>query len=233
MTLKTITAGVFTLALLTACSGQTQSAAENAAENLKAKAGETAEKMTETVKPGVNISDLPKGIYQSESGHAYIAFSYNHQGYSKPIIRWGKFEATVALTPEDPEKSGVGVVIDVASVDTGVPVFDEHLVSADWFDAATYPEIVFQNTKVQQTSLGKGKLTGDLMIKGVTKPVTLDVTLNKIGNHFRSKKPMFGISATGSLKRSDFGIDKYAPMADDIDLTIEIEFIKEPHETDE
>ena len=65
-----------------------------------------------------------------------------------------------------------------------------------------------------------------LAMKGVEKPITLDVKLNKVGEHFRSKKPMFGISATGALKRSDFGIDKYAPSADDISLIIEVEFIK-------
>lgn len=224
MTFKTMTAAAFAIAALTACSPQTQSAADTVTDAAKTAAAKVD---ASTKAAGVDISSLPKGLYHAESGHAYIAFSYDHQGYSKPIIRWGKFGSTVALDPEAPEKSGVGVVIDVASVDTGVPVFDEHLVSANWFDAAQYPEIVFQNTAIDQSALGSGTLTGDLTIKGVTRPVTLDVTLNKVGNHFRSKKPMFGISATGSLKRSDFGIDRFAPMADDINLTIEIEYIKE------
>ncbi len=219
--LKTITASAFALTLLAGCSGQV----ENAADKVASKAGEVAAKTAEAV-TGPDISTLPAGIYESESGHAYIAFSYNHQGYSKPILRWGDFGATVVLNNEDPEKSGVGVEIKVASVDSGVDVWDEHLVSEDWFDAANFPVITFQSTKVDQTILGSGKLTGMLAMKGVEKPITLDVKLNKVGEHFRSKKPMFGISATGALKRSDFGIDKYAPSADDISLIIEVEFIK-------
>ena len=219
--LKTITASAFALTLLAGCSGQV----ENAADKVASKAGEVASKTAEAV-TGPDISTLPAGIYESESGHAYIAFSYNHQGYSKPILRWGDFGATVVLNNEDPEKSGVGVEIKVASVDSGVDVWDEHLVSEDWFDAANFPVITFQSTKVDQTILGSGKLTGMLAMKGVEKPITLDVKLNKVGEHFRSKKPMFGISATGALKRSDFGIDKYAPSADDISLIIEVEFIK-------
>jgi len=65
-------------------------------------------------------------------------------------------------------------------------------------------------------------------MKGITKPVTLDVVLNKVGQHFRSKKPIFGISATGNIKRSDWDLGLYTPhVGDDVDITIEIEFVKE------
>ena len=226
--IKTLTATALALTFLAGCSGQVESAAEKAT----AKAGEVtiktaaaAGKVTEAV-AGPDITTLPAGLYESEAGHAYIAFSYNHAGYSKPILRWGSFGSTVMLNTEDPEKSGVGVTIDTASVDSGVQVWDEKLVGEDWFDAANFPVISFQSTDVNQSLLGNGTLTGNLTIKGVEKPLTLDVKLNKVGEHFRSKKPMFGISATGKLKRSDFGIDKYAPMADEVDLMIEVEFIK-------
>ncbi len=225
---KTLTTAALALTLLAGCSGQVESAADKAA----AKAGDVAEKtaaaagkMTEAV-AGPDITTLPAGLYESDSGHAYIAFSYNHAGYSKPILRWGSFGSTVMLNTEDPEKSGVGVTIDTASVDSGVKVWDEKLVGEDWFDAKNFPVISFQSTDVNQSLLGNGTLTGNLTIKGVEKPITLDVKLNKVGEHFRSKKPMFGISATGKLKRSDFGIDKYAPMADEVDLMVEVEFIK-------
>jgi len=111
---------------------------------------------------GVDLSDLPAGTYKSEQGHAYVAFQYSHQGYSRPIIRWGTTDATVTFDAENPENS---------------------------------------------------KLT----VKG---------TVNKVGKHFRSGVDMFGVSATGKLKRSDFGVDKYAPMADDIDIMVEVEFQK-------
>ena len=223
--ISTLATSTVALILLSACSGQVEKVAESAT-NAAAQTTETAAKVADAVAPGVDITELPAGIYESESGHAYIAFQYNHSGYSNPILRWGEFGSTVILDTENPEKSGVGVTIQTASIDSGVKVWDEKLVGPDWFDAENFPVISFQSTEVNQTSLGNGKLTGVLKMKGVEKPITLDVKLNKIGEHFRSKKPMFGISATGSLKRSDFGIDKYAPMADDVKLMIEVEFQK-------
>jgi len=111
------------------------------------------------------------------------------------------------------------VEIPTASIDSGVPKFDEHLVSADFFDAENHPTITFKSTDMKQLYTGTGKVTGDLTIKG-------DVTLNKVGKHFRNGKDMFGISATGNLKRSEHGVDKYAPMGDDVKLMIEVEFQK-------
>ena len=226
--LKTITASAFALSLLAGCSGQVENAADkvaSAANDVATKTADAAGNMADSVK-GPDISTLPSGIYESDSGHAYIAFSYNHSGYSNPILRWTDFGATVILNSENVEKSGVGVTINSASVDSGVKVWDEKLVGPDWFDAANFPQISFQSTDVNQTLLGNGKLTGTLSMKGVEKPITLDVKLNKIGEHFRSKKPMFGISATGSLKRSDFGIDQYTPNADEVKLVVEVEFIQ-------
>ncbi len=215
--------------LLGACSAQVESgmdkAKDAASSKVSTKAGQVASKVKDNLATS-QIAALPSGIYESESGHAYIAFSYDHQGYSKPILRWSKFDATVALDAENPEKSRVGVRIDAASIDSGVEAFDGHLVGEDWFDVKNFPAITFQSTGAVKTGLNSGTLTGTLFLKGIEKPVTLDVTLNKAGQNFRSKKPMFGISATGTIKRSDFGINKYAPMAEDINLTIEIEFIK-------
>jgi len=118
------------------------------------------------------------------------------------------------------------VILPVDDIDTGVPKWDQHIKAPDFFDAASYPEVKFVSTNINQIKDGYGTLTGDLTIKGVTKPFTLTGTVNKIGKHFRSGVDMFGISATGSLKRSDFGVDKYAPMADDIDIIVEVEFQK-------
>jgi len=87
-------------------------------------------------------------------------------------------------------------------------------------------EIKFVSTDITQIKDGYGTLTGDLTIKDVTKPFTLTGTINKVGKHFRSGVDMFGVSAKGQLKRSDFGVDKYAPSADDIEIMIEVEFQK-------
>jgi len=174
------------------------------------------------------IGDAPAGIYKSEASHAYITFQYLHQGFTRPTLRWNEFEATVNLDPENPTDSTLSVTIEADSIDSGVAKFDEYLVSPDFFDVDNHPEITFVSKNLSQGLTGRGKLTGDLTMKGITKPVTLDVTLNKVGNHFRSKKPMMGISATGKLKRSDWDLGLYTPnVGDDVDISIEVEFIKD------
>jgi len=242
MKLSHLTTSILAAGLLIGCA-QAESAAEKATETATAKASEaaqkTTDKMKETVKgaadtaksmkpsaPGVDISTAPSGTYKAEMTHAYIAFSYSHQGYSNPILRWGDFDAILELDSANPETSSFMVEIPVSSIDSGVPKFDEHLVSADFFDAENHPVITFKATDMKQIYTGRGKVTGDLTIKGVTKPITLDVKLNKVGKHFRSGKDMFGVSATGNLRRSEHGVDKYAPMGDDVKLMIEVEFQK-------
>ena len=109
---------------------------------------------------------------------------------------------------------------------TGVPALDTHLKSPDFFDADKFPTATFKSTKVEQTSPTTAKVTGDLTIHGVTKPVTLNVTLNKEDIHPMMKKDDAGFTATGSILRSDFGIGNYVPMvSDQIDLYIEAEAI--------
>lgn len=206
-------------ALLAACSGAT--------DTVKTVASDTVTKVAAEVEmKGADLSELPSGTYKSEQGHAYVAFQYWHQGFSKPIIRWGTTDATVTFDAENPENSTLTVILPVDDIDTGVPLWDEHIKEEGFFDVANYPEVKFVSTDITQIKDGYGTLTGDLTIKGTTKPFTLTGTINKVGKHFRSGVDMFGVSAKGQLKRSDFGVDKYAPSADDIEIMIEVEFQK-------
>ena len=224
--LKTLTLSIGALALITGCS-LASDAAQKASDTTSQAASAVAQKAKEVV-PGANIGDAPAGVYKSEATHAYITFQYLHQGYARPTLRWNDFDATIDLNPSSPTASTLSVTIDAASIDSGVEKFDDHLVTADFFDVENHPEITFVSTKLSQGITGRGKLTGDLTMKGITKPVTLDVVLNKVGQHFRSKKPVFGISATGNIKRSDWDLGLYTPhVGDDVDITIEIEFVKE------
>ena len=224
MTIRHI-ALITTASILAACSGATETAQTQTAEVGKALAKVT-KVAGEVEKRGADLSALPAGTYKSEQGHTYVAFQYLHQGYAKPIIRWGTTDATVVFDAENPEASNLTVTLPVKDIDTGVEIWDEHIKAKDFFDLANYPEVTFVSTDIEQLRDGYGTLQGNLTIKGVTKPFTLTGTVNKVGNHFRSGADMFGVSAKGSLKRSDFGIDKYAPMADDIDIVVEVEFIK-------
>ena len=225
MTIRHI-ALITTAALLAACSGAVDTAKTETAK-LESKAAETMTKVAgDVTMKGADLSALPAGTYKSEQGHAYVAFQYSHQGYSKPIIRWGTTDATVTFDAANPENSKLTVILPVNEIDTGVANFDDHIKSPDFFDAAKFPEVKFVSTDIDQIKDGYGTLTGELTIKGITKPFTLTGTVNKVGKNFRSGVDMFGVSAKGQLKRSDFGIDKYAPMADDIEIMVEVEFQK-------
>jgi len=234
MKLSHLTTSILAAGFLIGCA-QAESAAEKATETATTKTSEMAQKATETVKevmkpsaPGVDISGAVPGVYKSEATHAYITFQYLHQGYARPTLRWNEFDATVNLDPSSPTDSTLSVTIDAASIDSGVTKFDEHLVSGDFFDVANHPEITFSSTSLNQIAVGTGKVMGELTMKGITKPVELDVVLNKVGENFRSKKPMLGISAKTQIKRSEWDLGQYTPLVgDDVDISIEVEFIKE------
>lgn len=217
---------ITTASILAACSAGTDAADAEPAKLDRTVAQVKADVAGEVEMQGADLSELPAGTYKSEQGHAYVAFQYSHQGYSKPIIRWGTTDATVTFDADNPENSKLTVTLPVKDIDTGVPAWDDHIKGEGFFDLANHPEITFVSTDVEQIRDGYGTLTGDLTIKGVTKPFTLTGTVNKVGKHFRSGVDMFGVSATGQLKRSDFGVDKYAPMADDIEIMVEVEFQK-------
>lgn len=169
--------------------------------------------------------DAPSGTYAPDPHHRYITFSYTHQGYSHPWLRWREWDGTLNWNAEDPSKSSVNVTINADSIDSGVNVFDGHLKGENFFDTARYPEIKFASTGIEQTGPTTGTMTGDLTIKGVTKPVTLYVTFNKGAYEERGKIYKLGFSAKGTVKRSDFGVDAYVPIvSDDVNVVIESEF---------
>ncbi len=174
--------------------------------------------------PAVDPAAAVAGEYKSDPGHAYITFHYDHQGYSRPYIRWRKWDGVLNWNPETVEKSSVNVTIDATSIDSGVDRFDEHLKSADFFDVEKHGTISFVSTKVEKTGDTTGVITGDLTVKEITKSVSLDVTLNRAA---ADKGHKLGFSGATKIKRSDFGVGKYAPfVGDDVDIIIEAEFVK-------
>ena len=215
-----------TAAMLAACSGATETAKTEAAEIGQTIAKASTKVASEVEVRGADLSELPAGTYKSEQGHAYVAFKYSHQGFSNPILRWGKTDATVVFDQENPENSTLTVRLPTKDIDSGVPKFDEHLMSEAFFDTANHPDITFVSTNIDQIRDGYGTLTGELTIKGVTKPFTLTGKVNKVGKNFRSGVDMFGVSATGKLKRADFGVDKYLPVGSDVEIMVEVEFQK-------
>lgn len=168
---------------------------------------------------------VPTGTYKMDTEHGYVTFTYSHIGFSNPVVQFETVDANLELNADDPAASGINVTIDPASVDSGVERFDGHLVGEDWFNVAAHPTITFVSTGLTQADGTTGTLTGDLTIKGITKPVTLDVTLLKAGTHPLSQKPTVGVEATTTILRSDFDLGAYAPaVSDEVTITVSGEF---------
>lgn len=176
---------------------------------------------------------MPAGVYKLDNTHASLTWKVMHMGLAKYTARFTKFDTDILYNAEDITKSRVKATIDPTSIRTDYPNpeekdFDKKLVEdKEWFNAKQFPSITFNSTAIEKTGDMTAKITGDLTFLGVTKPVTLDVVLNKaLGNHPYANKPALGISATGSIKRSDFGFSTYIPtIGDEVEIMIEAEFI--------
>ena len=120
------------------------------------------------------------GDYKIDPNHTVVLASWSHMGYSNPSANFGGATGTIHYDEAAPEKSSVEVVIPINQIDTFVPKLDEHLKSADFFDAQKYPTATFKSTKVTMKD-GHLKVVGNLTLHGVTKPVTLKAKLNKVG----------------------------------------------------
>ena len=162
--------------------------------------------------------------YDLDPNHTRIDFSWTHFGFSHPMGRFDRFDGDFRFDPADPTKSSVTVTIPIDSIDTGVAKLDAHLKTDEFFDAAKYPTATFKSTRVERSGEHGLKVTGDLTLHGVTKPVVLDVTVNKVGRHPMAGRDAAGFDASATIKRSDFGISNYVPnVSDEIRLSISTE----------
>lgn len=172
-------------------------------------------------------SNITPGSYALDDTHAYLSFSYSHLGLSNPQIHFADFEASLELNGHDMSQSQVSITIDAASLDSAVPGLDDDLKGADFFDVANFPEITFQSTAYEETSDNSGRLTGDLRVRGITQPITLDVTINSAAMNPLNRREMIGFSATGNLNRSDYGLTAYSSfISDELSLAVQVEFEK-------
>ena len=135
--------------------------------------------------------------YALDPHHTQITFGWTHFGFSHMSGRFDKVDGTFLFDPAAPAKSKVEVSIPITSISTGVADLDDDLRSDGFFDAGKFPTATFKSTSVKSTGKDKLAVSGDLSIHGVTKPVTLDVTINKIGMH--PVGVIFALMAGGEL----------------------------------
>ena len=153
--------------------------------------------------------------YKIDPTHTATVFSWNHFGFSTPSANFTDIQGVIKVDNAKPANSSVEVTIPISSVNTNVPALDKEFQEEAWFNAAKYPNITFKSTKVETKDKKHFKITGDLTVKGVTKPVVLDAVLNKQGEHPMAKVPAIGFNATTSFNRSAFGVGAYVPNVGD------------------
>jgi len=167
---------------------------------------------------------IASGTYKLDPSHTDVLAQWSHFGYSNPTAHFGNAEGTLVYDAEDVSRSSVEVKLPLTGLNSFTAKFDDHLKSADFFDAAKFPAASFKSTKVESSGTNKLTVTGDLTIKDITKPVTLDVTINGGGEHPMAKVPAAGFDATTTIKRSDFGVGAYAPnVSDEVKIRITTE----------
>jgi polyisoprenoid-binding protein YceI len=154
--------------------------------------------------------------YTLEPDYTQGVFRWNHLGFSSPAGQFAQGQGTLEFDRADPTRSSVAVTIPLSTLSTGVPALDEDFRSMDFFDTARFPTATFKSTKVEKgAGMDRLQVTGELSLHGMTRPVTLDVTVVKIGTNPRSGLPTVGFEATTTLMRSDFGLGKYVPQVGD------------------
>ncbi len=178
---------------------------------------------------------VPAGDYKLDKSHATLTFVVSHLGFSNYHGQFTSFDATMSFDPANAAAAKLTAHIDPnsLSVPNPPPGFLDELKGAQFLDTAKYPDMSFVSTSIEVTGEKTGKITGDFTMHGVTKPVMLDVTFNGgwAGIPGMDPNARAGFSATGTLKRSDFGIDYGVPppgttmgVSDEVQIIIEAEF---------
>ena len=171
--------------------------------------------------------------WQIDPAHTNVEFTVRHMMISNVKGQFQKTAGTITANGNDAASAKIDATIDASSVDTRVERRDMHLKSPDFLDVAKYPTITFKSTKVEADGPNKWKVTGDLTLHGVTKPVVLDVESSGAPISMMGKMHA-GASATTKIKRSDFGLTWNKAMeaggvmvGDEVAISIDVEAVKQ------
>ncbi|SIO53309.1 YceI family protein [Chitinophaga niabensis] len=177
-----------------------------------------------------SATSFAQSAWKVDKAHAQLKFDVQHMGLSTVSGSFTDFDATITSDKPDFSDAKFELTAQATSINTGVGQRDDHLRSPDFFDVATNPTVSFKSTSLQKVSEGKYKVTGDLTLHGVTKPVTLDLWYRGTANSPMTKKPVAGFRVTGSIKRSDFNFGSKFPAAalsEEVTITADGEFNKQ------
>ena len=164
-------------------------------------------------------------VLSSDKAHSKLGFTVTHLGISEVDGTFTNFDAKLTSSKDDYSDAVFELTADMTGVTTGSEMRDGHLKKPDMFDVEKFPKMTFKSTSITKTADKKFTLKGDLTLKGVTKPVTLDLTL--IGTTTgRDGKKIAGFKATGTVKRTDFGVGTMPSLvvSENVDLRASGEF---------
>lgn len=165
--------------------------------------------------------------WKNDPAHSRLGFTVKHLTISEIDGRFAKFDVTVTTNGTDYTNAKVELNADISSIDTDVDMRDDHLRSPDFFDAANFPTLKFVSTSFEKLTDNMGLLKGNLTLKGVTKPVVLNVSYWGTVTNPMNKQETAGFKITGDINRKDFGIGDSFPesvVSETIKITANVEF---------
>jgi polyisoprenoid-binding protein YceI len=191
--------------------------------------------------PPASTAEVPAGSYKLDKAHASLLFRVNHLGFSNYTARFKRFDARLEFDPRNLAASKVTATVDPDSLETDFPDpakvdFNAQLKGEEWLNVAKFPEIKFESRQVDVTGENAVRVSGDLTLRGVTRPIVLEAKFNGgYAGHPMDPNARIGFSAHGTLKRSEFGIAYGIPapgttmgVGDDVNVVIEAEFTGPP-----
>ena len=165
--------------------------------------------------------------WQLDDAHTRVGFSVNHLGFSTTMGHFNDVKGMVNYDIKAPNKANMDFIIVTDSIDTNWDARDAHLKKDEFFNVAKYPTMTFKSTNITFKNPQQATVTGDFTLLGQTKPLTLDVTLNKIANSPMTKEPVIGFRATGVIDRAAYGMTAFASgITTEVPIQIDGELIE-------
>jgi polyisoprenoid-binding protein YceI len=165
--------------------------------------------------------------YRLEPIHCQVLFFADHLGFSRQMGRFTGVSGRFHFDPAEPAAASVEAEIDVSSLWLGDRAWERKVLSADFFDARRWPVMRYRSTAVTPLGDGRLRVDGELTLRGVTRPVALDVRVNRVGRNSFTLQHRAGFSATATLRRSEFGMRRLlAAVGDEVEIRLEIEGVR-------
>ena len=176
-----------------------------------------------------NPAEIRAGAYVLDPSHSKVTWSVSHLGFSTYTGQFAGVQADLRLDPKNPRSSTLQATVQTASVGTLHSGLDAHLKNADFLDVAKHPTATFRSTRLDLVDRDTARITGDLTLRGVTKPVVIEADFTQGGVHPMDKSYTIGFDGKAKIKRSDFGVSYGLPMVgDEVTLHLAAEFKLQP-----